>query len=204
MNEKSYHHGDLAQELRHVAVDLIAERGAAGFSLREVARRAGVSHAAPAHHYGDATGLLTAIAIEAFVHLEAAIRLGAEGLEDPVDRLAAMARAYVEVSRSSPGHCAIVFRKDLVDGDNADYQAAGSAAYGIFHDAVADVAAALNPSLDVDNATRLGWATMQGLVELHPNMVAMAETDGLSPAPQLGDLAEIMARMMVDGMRAST
>ena len=55
MTDRPYHHGDLPDTLRRAAAELIAERGAAGFSLREVARRAGVSHAAPAHHYGDST-----------------------------------------------------------------------------------------------------------------------------------------------------
>ena len=54
-----YHHGDLPAALRAAAVDLIQERGPAKFSLREVARRAGVSYAAPSHHFGDARGLLS-------------------------------------------------------------------------------------------------------------------------------------------------
>jgi AcrR family transcriptional regulator len=64
-----YHHGDLPNALRAAAVDVIAESGIGGFSLREVARRAGVSHNAPAHHFGDMTGLLTSLAVEGFVHL---------------------------------------------------------------------------------------------------------------------------------------
>ena len=62
----TYHHGDLPNALRRAAVEVIEERGLGAFSLREVARRAGVSHTAPAHHFGDMRGLLTSVAIEGF------------------------------------------------------------------------------------------------------------------------------------------
>eukprot|EP01036_Dinobryon_divergens_P003443 gene3443-4542_t len=55
---RSYHHGDLRAALLAAAEDELAARGVEGFSLRQVAKRAGVSHAAPAHHFGDAAGLL--------------------------------------------------------------------------------------------------------------------------------------------------
>src|SRR5258707_3669661 len=66
-----YHHGDLPNALRRAAVEVIEERGLAAFSLREVARRAGVSHNAPAHHFGDVRGLLTSLAVEGFDLLSA-------------------------------------------------------------------------------------------------------------------------------------
>ncbi|MEZ5246429.1 MAG: TetR/AcrR family transcriptional regulator [Acidimicrobiales bacterium] len=199
MTEKSYHHGDLAQELRHVAADLIAERGAAGFSLREVARRAGVSHAAPAHHYGDATGLLTAVAIEAFVHLRAAILAAIEGIDDPGDRIVAAGRAYVEVSGSNPGHCAVAFRHDLVHADDPVLQAAGEGAHGLFRSLVQEFADRHNPELDVDTATRLGWAAMQGLTQLYPSMVDIEVRHGAASFPDRGQVAEELGRMIVRG-----
>lgn len=201
--DDTYHHGDLANTLRLVAADLIGERGAAGFSLREVARRAGVSHAAPTHHFGDAKGLLTAVAVDGFTHLRAASERAAAGLDDPIDRLVAIGRAYVEVSESNPGHCAVIFRHDLVERDDEAYQAAGNGAYDLLRRTVADVAAAVNPDLDVEMASRLCWATVQGIVQLHGTMVEMAEKDGLPPVPPRGELAEDLARMLVDGLRGS-
>ena len=65
-SDRPYHHGALRPALLAAAEAVIAERGVDGFSLRETARRAGVSPAAPAHHFGDARGLLTALATEAF------------------------------------------------------------------------------------------------------------------------------------------
>src|SRR5687768_10873441 len=67
--QRTYHHGALRSALLSAAEALLEERGIDRFSLRETARRAGVSPAAPAHHFGDARGLLTAIATEGFQSL---------------------------------------------------------------------------------------------------------------------------------------
>ena len=196
----SYHHGQLRGALQMAAVELIGERGAGGFSLREVARRAGVSHAAPKHHFGDSRGLLTSVATEAFEVLFDTTRQAAESTEDPVERLAAIGRAYVELGRASPGHCAVVFRHDLIDPENARYQELGDKAYGVLESAVADVAAAINPQLDQRRAAQVCWAMVQGLVVLYPNMAAMAESRGDDPLPDVGSLAEEMCALMVEGL----
>ena len=72
--ERPYHHGDLRRALLAAAVEMIAEAGPAALSLRALARRTGVSHAAPAHHFGDKAGLLTAVAAEGYRLLAAALR----------------------------------------------------------------------------------------------------------------------------------
>src|SRR5215472_6922071 len=89
--------GDLRQALLDAAVATLDEAGADGLSLREVARRAGVSHAAPAHHFTDKAGLLTAIATEGFgilVTYLAGTQPG--GARQPVDQLGALGRAYAQ------------------------------------------------------------------------------------------------------------
>src|SRR5215210_1552970 len=63
---RPYHHGDLRRALLDAAVEAIAADGPAAVSLRDLARRAGVSHAAPAHHFGDKAGLLTAVAAQGY------------------------------------------------------------------------------------------------------------------------------------------
>ena len=63
---RPYHHGDLREKLVAAAEAIILERGVDGFSLREAARRAGVSPAAPAHHFGDTQGLLSEVALRGF------------------------------------------------------------------------------------------------------------------------------------------
>ena len=194
-----YHHGDLPRALREAAAALITEQGAAGFSLREVARRAGVSHAAPAHHFGDARGLLTALAVEAFQRLQENMEAAAEGIEDPGERLVRVGTAYVTTGRDYPAHCAVVFRGDLVDTDDPDYELWGLRTYGFLEETVRAVAERHNPSLDIDDASRLCWAAMQGLLELSAPMTEIARKLGQPPV-DLVARAEAVARLLLTGL----
>ena len=110
MDEKPYHHGDLRRVLLDAAVAAIAERGAAALSLRDLARRAGVSHAAPTHHFRDKAGLLTAVAAEGFALLGAALA--------EADDFAATGVAYVLFATTHPGHFAVMFRPVLYHRDD--------------------------------------------------------------------------------------
>jgi AcrR family transcriptional regulator len=93
---------------------LLVERGAGGFSLREVARRSGVSPAAPAHHFGDAAGLLAAVAKLAFDGLTEALEAGnARGGDNALERLCEQGAGYVGFALAWPGRFALMFRTDL-------------------------------------------------------------------------------------------
>jgi AcrR family transcriptional regulator len=196
-----YHHGDLPNALKAAAVELIGERGPAGFSLREVARRAGVSHAAPAHHFGDSRGLLTALAIDAFRALDVAMTRAETEATDPADRLARVGRAYVEVARTRPGECSVVFRPDLVDVDDSAYQEWGARAYGHLVAAIEAVRDAHNPTLDVGAAARLCWSAVQGLVVLYPGLYGPADPAATAPPP-IDHLATEFTTLLLDGLRA--
>ncbi len=84
---RPYHHGKLKQELVDAAIALIAEVGPTGFTLREVARRAGVSHNAPYRHYRDRDELLAVVAMQGFERLTAAMQRSAARGSDPLERL---------------------------------------------------------------------------------------------------------------------
>ena len=197
-----YHHGNLPNALRAAAADLIAERGLGDFSLREVARRAGVSHAAPAHHFGDTTGLLTSLAQEGFAYLADSLDAAAAGIDDPVERLIAVGRAYVRVATEHPGHCQVMLRTDVVDVDDPELQQAGRRAYSILEDAVRAVADACNPDLDVIDAANLCWTMTQGLVELYPKIAVIGEFQG-HPAPPIDELVERFTYLLLDGIRTA-
>lgn len=108
---EAYHHGALREALIEATEGLLAERGTEGFSLREVARRSGVSPAAPAHHFGDAEGLLIAVATHAFEGLTAALQSGNErGGSDPVARLREQGLGYVGFALRYPGRFGLMFR----------------------------------------------------------------------------------------------
>ncbi len=195
----TYHHGDLPNVLRASAVDVIRTNGLHDFSLREVARRAGVSHAAPGYHFGDVRGLLTAVAIEGFVTLHAELLRAAEGVDDPVERLKAIGRGYVRVAIEHPAHCEVMFRDDVISPDDARLADAGLAAYGVLEATVAAIAARHDPTLPVREAARLCWSAMQGLVALQSKFEYLDHVRG-DLAATLDDHVDRFTDLMVNGM----
>jgi AcrR family transcriptional regulator len=127
-----YHHGDLRRQLLAAAVDAIGERGVAGVSLRDLARRTGVSHAAPAHHFTNKTGLLTALATDGFLLLADALAAGNQDLSE-------MGVAYVRFALGHPAHFRVMFDSDLLDNDRAELIAARAAARTQLHAGVAEL-----------------------------------------------------------------
>ncbi|MDP4598096.1 MAG: TetR/AcrR family transcriptional regulator [Pseudomonadales bacterium] len=122
----SYHHGDLRQALLDAGDGVLQEQGLKGFTLRECARRAGVSHAAPKHHFGDVTGFLTEIAALGFMRLSAALELEIAGATNLDEEFIATTRAYVDFAEAHPEHFRIMFRCDLLDDQAPNIrQAAG-------------------------------------------------------------------------------
>ena len=122
--------GNLRQALLDAAVATLDEVGADRLSLREVARRAGVSHAAPAHHFTDKAGLLTAVATQGFgmlVSYLADARPGGAG--QPADQLPALGRAYAQFAEENPGRFEVMFRPGLLRADDPAFQRAGDAAF---------------------------------------------------------------------------
>lgn len=196
----AYHHGDLPNALRRAAVDVIDERGLGSFSLREVARRAGVSHTAPAHHFGDMRGLLTSVATEGFDALCTATQGAGEGVDDPVEHLAAIGVAYVEMARSNRAHCEVMFRTDVVDADDVALQAAGLRAYAVLEGAVRSIIEADRLSIDLDEATWFCWSTMQGLVALGPKLEVIARRKGHDD-PSTEVLVRRFTELIVAGLR---
>lgn len=163
---ETYHHGNLPQTLIDKAAELLAEKGAEGFSMREVARRAGVAVAAPSHHFGNAKGLLTAIATCAFQKLTEEQSKAMTATDDPVDRIIALARTYIRMSVGYPGYAAVIFRWDLVDHEDAAYAAAATASFDLLMSAVADALPKETGQTDIRHTAKTIWAAMHGFVTL--------------------------------------
>jgi AcrR family transcriptional regulator len=126
---KPYHHGNLRESLLAAAVQLIAEAGPAGFNLREVARRAGVSHNAPYRHFQDKGELLAEVAAQGFGELTAALVEGAASESTPIGQLKRAGYAYIAFALRRPEHFAAMFDAPEL-GNNPACQQAGEAAFG--------------------------------------------------------------------------
>jgi len=156
-----YHHGDLRRALIAAALVAIAEHGPAALSLRDLARRADVSHAAPAHHFGDKAGLLTAIATEGFTLLAAALR-------DAGTRTGSFLEvgvAYVGFAVDHPAHFAVMYRPDLYHATDPAVLAARDQAGASLHGGVAALPDTRAGEESATNALA-AWSLVHGLATL--------------------------------------
>lgn len=111
---------------------VLAEKGVGGFTLRECARRAGVSPAAPAHHFGNLAGLLTAIATLGFDGLSDAMAVAAEAAAQAgTSRLRATGDAYLATALARPGRFRVVFGQRGLNWDDPEFKRAAGRAFGI-------------------------------------------------------------------------
>lgn len=132
MSAKPYHHRHLRRAVIDAALVEIRSVGAARMSMREIARRAGVSHAAPAHHFGDKKGIFTAIATEGFTLLREA---NEPRLAEP-GALLHGGLGYIAFAVTHPAHFEVMFRPDLCDAEDADLKAARDGAFAVLYSAV--------------------------------------------------------------------
>jgi len=136
-SKRPYHHGNLRPALIAAAVERIAEVGPAAFTLREVARRAGISHNAPYRHFRDKDDLLAAVATQGFERLAKALddsekhRTPRKGPGTPLERLCASGLAYVRFALRSPEHLQVMFDWPLETGRHPELEAAGARAFGV-------------------------------------------------------------------------
>lgn len=118
-SKASYHHGDLKEALLNAAEELLAEEGVQGLTLRACARRAGVSHAAPKHHFSDVSELISEVAARGYDRLTHALkRARKEEVGEGAERIVAVARTYVAFARTYPDHFRLMFRWDAMSSEN--------------------------------------------------------------------------------------
>ena len=108
-----YHHGQLRQALLEAALHLITERGVDSFTLREVARQAGVSHAAPYHHFADKSALVEAVVVESFHAFATALREATTPSGTALDNLIAIGKAYVRFAIEHSASFRLMYRTEL-------------------------------------------------------------------------------------------
>ncbi|MDA0565276.1 TetR/AcrR family transcriptional regulator [Streptomonospora sp. S1-112] len=191
-----YHHGHLRRALLDAAVDLIAERGTAAVSLRELARRADVSHAAPAHHFTDKAGLFTAIAADGYRMLADSLA-AAEHAGDPAEpvdpdnpsgALYEMGVRYVRFALGHPGHFDVMFRSELYHADDPDLAAASERASALLEAVVPG-----GPGGPRAAAYRLAaWSVAHGFAVLWREGSIQAEVHGDDPEEVFRTVAAVL------------
>jgi AcrR family transcriptional regulator len=158
---KPYHHGNLRETLLCAADTVLAERGAQGLTLRDVAKAAGVSHAAPYHHFASLNDLLAAVAERAFGALAQALEQAAAE-PDTAERMLKINDAYVACALARPAQFRLMFGPLLArKHDYPDFKAAAEHAFGV----VLAAACAHDPQRGPELALT-GWSLAHGLSNL--------------------------------------
>ena len=133
MERRGYHHGSLREALVRAALQLIAEKGPAGFTFAEAARSAGVSPAAPYRHFRDRDELLADVARRGYERFEGMLRVAFEGCKaDPLTGLEELGKAYLAFARTEPAYYAAMFESGLVLEEHPDLVDADGRAMAIF------------------------------------------------------------------------
>ena len=189
---KRYHHGNLREALIEAGISLLDEVGWNGLSLRACAARAGVSHAAPAPHFGNLKGLLTALAAVAFQRFHATIDGEQKSADpEPEAQLRAAGVGYITFSKAHPGLFQLMFGPAEVDGADETLKEARERAFGQLGKTVAPFLPAGAGHAD-DMKMRLAvWSTIHGYAHLllsgKLDMMNVSE-DGLSHMPDMTHL----------------
>jgi AcrR family transcriptional regulator len=201
MHEESrnYHHGDLPDALLSAVDELVREGGVGAVTLREAARRAAVSHAAPAHHFGDKAGLLTEFAAGGFEALRARMQSAAEQAEVTGESpLFAIGLAYVAYAVDEPARFAVMFRPEHVLAGEARYRDTCDAAFGVLLDAVRAVRTDLAPDdPELMRAAAGAWSIVHGFATLWLDGNLAPEITAHPPAQAAGATLQAWAATLL-------
>lgn len=163
---RAYHHGDLREALVGSGRKLLEERGVRGFTLRECARRAEVSHAAPAHHFASMDDLLAELVQRGFAELAEAMaaEAGRAG-RAPAARLVALGVGYMAFAAANPVLFQLMFGREAVRLEAGQEGGGAEAVHGLLSEAIDDVL--IHASGEIrQRMADFAWATMHGFITL--------------------------------------
>lgn len=193
---------ELERKILDASIELVVEQGVRAVSFREVARRAGVSHQAPYHHFKNQQGLLRAIALEGFEGLNTAMKQAASGHREPMDALIAAGHAYVTFAVRHIGHFRVMFQNALVDiHDESAPVLEATDAYGtLLCLATAAHDAGHGRGISTEHVTWMCWSVVHGIANLLVEGI-LAKKGSLSIEQQEG-LATTVVSALGSLMRA--
>jgi AcrR family transcriptional regulator len=167
---RSYHHGNLREALISAALDLIAQKGPAGFTFAEAARQAGVSPAAPYRHFRDRDALMADVARRGFEEFEQRLKAAwDEGRPSPLQALERMGSAYLRFARDEPAYFSAMFEAGLPVAEHRELQEAGDRAFAVLRGACEAIVAAMSPAAKRPPAMMMAlhiWALSHGIASL--------------------------------------
>jgi len=181
---RGYHHGNLRETLIRAALELIAQKGSAGFTFADAARWAGVSPAAPYRHFRDRDDLLANVALRGFEQFETALASAwDDGRPDPLTALDRMGKAYLAFARAEPAYYSAMFESGIAPDTSPELRAAGDRAFGVLRSAAEKVCAQAPPR-DRPPALMLAlhiWALAHGIASLFGRGDAARRTVPMAP-----------------------
>ena len=181
---RGYHHGNLKEALLRAALELIAQKGPAGFTFAEAARWAGVSPAAPYRHFRDRDELLASIALRGFNLFEAALaRVWDDGRPDVFVAFDRLGKAYLNFARTEPAYYSAMFEAAIPLATNPELREAGDRAFAVLR-AAAEKICAQTPTRTKPPALMVAlhiWAISHGIASLFGRGDAARRTLPMSP-----------------------
>ena len=165
LSTSNYHHGDLRSALLSATAALLDDVGVEALSLREVSRRAGVSHAAAYNHFRDRAALLRAFVDAAFADFAAALFRARDAADDPLDALRRIGIAYVVFAHENRARFKLMFRPELTGLRTPD-DPAGSPAFDVLVEGIDAALRAGRIAGDPETLVRASWAIVHGLAAL--------------------------------------
>jgi AcrR family transcriptional regulator len=163
----AYHHGDLRRAVIDAAVTVIARDGTDGLSLRDLARRLGVSHQAPYRHFADKDALLAAIAADGFARLTRALRAGPDPSAAPIAGLIEAGVTYVKFALDAPAYYRVMFATAASPHGAAPRDRETDTSFAVLSYGIErGKAAGVLPDVPTRDIAVLAWTVVHGLAML--------------------------------------
>ena len=196
---RGYHHGNLKEALIRAALELIAQKGPAGFTFAEAARWAGVSPAAPYRHFRDRDELLGSIALRGFQQFETALaKAWDDGRPDVFTAFDSLGKAYLQFARTEPAYYSAMFEAGIPPEANPELRDAGERAFAVLRTATERLVATM-PAQDRPPVLMMAlhiWAMAHGIASLFGRGDAARRAVPMSPE----DLLEAAVLVYLRGL----
>jgi len=194
---KSFHHGDLKRALMQSALEILDNEDVTGVTIRAVAKRAGVSHAAPVNHFPDRRALLTALAAEQFELIFKEIEAGM-ATDDlaPIDKITVLFNSFLEFGLKHPFRYQLLWRYDLVDHEAEILKRPADRVYDFLTNEIEKIIC--HKTVDPDTVSVAIWSMMHGYLDLRMTGMFEDRQDSISGKPRAQAILSIIRDYLED------